>query len=46
MTEHDLLTWVLDHYFDSWELERAELILKKDGMEIAVEYLRKLAVDS
>ena len=46
MAEQDLLTWALDHYFDSWELERAELILKKDGMEVAVEFLRKLAADS
>lgn len=46
MTEKDLLSWALERYFDGWEVERAERIFEKQGMIMAVKYLRDRAMES
>ena len=46
MTEQDLLSWALGHYFSQWEIDRAKVILERQSMAAAVEYLRKKAVES
>lgn len=46
MTEQDLLSAVLEHYFSDWEVDGAKKVLDQKGMEAAVECLRKLAVNS
>ena len=46
MTDQDLLSWLLQRYFDDWEVEGGKAILDKNGMEPAVEHMRKHAADS
>uniref|UniRef100_A0A6M3KKP7 Uncharacterized protein n=2 Tax=viral metagenome TaxID=1070528 RepID=A0A6M3KKP7_9ZZZZ len=46
MTEQDLVSWALDCYFASWEIEQAEAILESEGMDAAVEHLRNQAISS
>ena len=45
MTKEELLEWALENYFDSWEMENALTALKAQGMDAAVEVLRKRAMD-
>ena len=42
----DPLSWALDRYFDSWEIERAEKVVTSQGMIAATEYLAHLASES
>ena len=41
MTEQDLLAWGLEYYFLDWETEAAKALLDKQGMDSAVEYLKR-----
>lgn len=47
MTEQDLLAWGLEHYFSviPWAVDRAKKILEEQGMDAAVECLRRICVD-
>jgi len=41
LTSQDLLAWGLEHYFLSWETEAAKALLDKQGMDAAMEYLKR-----
>lgn len=41
MTEHDLLTLALQHFFTEDEVTGATLVLCSEGAAAAIEYLRK-----